>query len=411
MEIYNKTYTLVNCRFILDAQKVEENKNIVIEDGKIKYVGNEIEGEEVDCKDYIATPGFINAHTHTGMIFLRGYYDDAELDEWLQKMWEYERKATKELFRLSSEISILEMLSSGITGFVDMYFNPEDIAELAEKYGIRAAAGYTFLDVLEEPEEVAKKQLKLRKTEFFQPIVNVHSIYATDENTLKLAKEISEEQKTWIHIHVSETRKELYQTKMRTGKFPVEYLHELKIKNYQAVHLGWISSWEINYLKEDSRAVTHCPTSNMKLATAGAFPFYELNEKGIDVTLGTDGAASNNTLDIIREMKNAVLLQRHSYWDTRIKAKHVFRAATINGYRLLGVDGGLIERGKVADLALFDANELYPLKKDRILSHLVYLATAENVKKVIISGRIINKKAIKERILSLTKKLNDMIQD
>ncbi|ARM75717.1 amidohydrolase [Acidianus manzaensis] len=410
MEVYNHTYTLRNCRFVIDYQKILENVNIIVDNGKIKDIGKDIEGDEIDCSNYVVTPGFINSHTHTGMIFLRGYHDDSELMTWLEKMWEYEKKATKEILRLSSEISVLEMLSSGTTGFVDMYFNPEDIKELTEKYGIRAAAGYTFINNLFDPEEVSKKQLGLSKTGLFYPIVNVHSLYTSDKKTLEIANDIANEQDTWINIHLAETRKEIYETKLKYGKFPIEYLTDLNIKNYQGVHLGWVASWEIEYLK-NARSVTHCPTSNMKLATAGAFPFYEISEKGINVTLGTDGASSNNSLDIIREMKNAVLLQRHSYWDTRIKALHVFKAATYNGYKLLGINGGLIDKNQVADFALFDASELYPLKKDRILSHIVYFATSENVKKVIISNKIINKEEIKENIKTLAKKLNKIIPD
>ncbi|AWR97074.1 amidohydrolase family protein [Acidianus sulfidivorans JP7] len=410
MEIYNHTYTLKNCRFVVDYQKIQENVNIVIDNGKIKDIGNDVEGDEVDCSNYIVTPGFVNAHTHSGMIFLRGYYDDAELMTWLDKMWESERKATKEILRLSSEIAVLEMLSSGTTAFVDMYFNPEDIKELTEKYGIIGAAGYTFLNNVFDPEEVSKNQQRLRKTKFFYPIVNVHSLYTVDKKTLEIANELANEQNTWINIHLSETRKEIYEMKLKYGKFPIEYLNELNIKNYQGVHLGWIASWEIEYLK-NARAVTHCPTSNMKLATAGAFPFYEIDEKGINLTLGTDGPASNNSLDIIREMKNAVLLQRHSYWDTRIKALHVFKAATYNGYKLFGLNGGIIDKNEMSNLVLFDASELYPLKKDRILSNLVYFATSENVKKIILSNRIIDKQEIKGNIKELAKKLNELLTD
>ncbi len=407
MEVFNKTYTLKNCSFIVDSEKILENENIVIENGKIKSVGKETEGDEIDCSEYVVTPGFVNSHTHSAMIFLRGYYDDSELQEWLDKMWEKERTANKELLRISSELAILEMLSSGTTAFVDMYFNPEDIIELSQQYGIRAAAGYTFLDDLFDPEEVSKMQRRLRETELFKPIINVHSIYSVSEKTLLLAKDLAEEENTWINIHVSETRKEIYETKLRKGKFPVEYLNSLGITKFQAVHLGWVASWEIEMLKNST--VTHCPTSNMKLATAGAFPFYEMLNAGINVTIGTDGPASNNSLDIIREMKNAVLLQRHSYWDTRIKAIHVFKAVTENGYKLLGIKGGLIKDGYVADLVLFNKNDLYPLKKDRILSNIVYFSTKENVSKIIINGKIIDKETLKKRTYEISKKLNEMI--
>jgi Cytosine deaminase and related metal-dependent hydrolases len=408
LEVFNKTYTLKNCSFVIDSEKILENTNIVIENDKIKSIGKETEGDEIDCSEYVVTPGFVNSHTHSAMIFLRGYYDDSELQEWLDKMWEKERSASKDVLKISSELAVLEMLSSGTTAFVDMYFNPEDIIELSNNYGIRAAAGYTFLDKIFDPEEVAKMQRRLRETNLFKPIINVHSIYAVNEKTLLLAKDLAEEQNTWINIHLSETRREIYETKLRKGKFPVEYLHSLGITKFQAVHLGWVASWEIEMLK-DSVTVTHCPTSNMKLATAGAFPFYEMMNSGINVTIGTDGPASNNSLDIIREMKNAVLLQRHSYWDTRIKALHVFKAATENGYKLLGIKGGLIKEGYVADLVLFNKDDLYPLKKDRLLSNIVYYATGENVNKIIINGRIIDKKFIKEKIHELAKKLNEVI--
>ncbi|BDC19033.1 amidohydrolase [Acidianus sp. HS-5] len=408
MEVFNKAYTLKNCSFILDSEKILENVNIVIENGKIKNVGNETEGDEIDCSEYVVTPGFVNSHTHSAMIFLRGYYDDNELQEWLDKMWEKERTASRKLLKVSSELAVLEMLSSGTTAFVDMYFNPEDIVELSQQYGIRAAAGYTFLDEIFDPEEVAKMQGRLQETKLFKPIVNVHSVYATSEKTLLLAKDLAEEENTWINIHLSETRKEIYETKLRKGKFPVEYLQSLGIAKFQAVHLGWVASWEIEMLK-NSIAVTHCPTSNMKLATAGAFPFYEMLNSGINVTIGTDGPASNNSLDIIREMKNAVLLQRHSYWDTRIKALHVFRAATENGYKLLRIKGGLIKEGYVADLVLFNKNDLYPLKKDRILSNIIYFSTKENISKIIINGKIIDKETLRKRIYEVSKKLNEMI--
>jgi len=409
VEIQNNTYTLRNCRFIIDNDRIIENSNIVISNGLISSVGKEIEGDEIDCSKWIVTPGFVNSHVHSAMIPLRGYYDDAELSEWLNKMWEFEKNMSKELMKLGSEISVLEMLSSGTTAFIDMYFNPYDIEKLTEEYEIKAAAGYTFLDSFFPPEEVEENQYKLKKSRNFFPIVNVHSVYSVHEKTLIKAKEIAENTSTWIHIHVSETRKEIFDIKEKTGKFPVEYLHELGLtKLISAVHLGWIANWEIDYLKE-AKSATHCPTSNMKLATAGAYPLYEMLNKGVNVTLGTDGAASNNSLDIIREMKTAVLLQRHSYWDTRVKAIDVFKSATENGYKLLGLKGGKIKEGYIADLAIFDSNFIYPLLKDRIISNIVYFATSEAIVGTINNGKIIKKSNILAKKKELVNKLNDLL--
>ncbi|MEM1599334.1 MAG: amidohydrolase family protein, partial [Sulfolobaceae archaeon] len=154
MEIRNNTYTLKKCRFIVNHDNVLENTNIIIQDGIIKEIGDYTEGDEIDCSEYIAIPGLVNAHTHTPMIILRGYYDDAELLQWLNKIWEFEKSYPLEDMNLASELAIIEMLSKGTTAFVDMYFNPEGIMELAKKYGIRANAGYTFLDNLFDPFEI-----------------------------------------------------------------------------------------------------------------------------------------------------------------------------------------------------------------------------------------------------------------
>ena len=407
MEILNNTYTLKGCSYIVNYDSIIENKNIVIEKGKIKDIGDYVEGDEVECKDFVVLPGLVNAHTHTPMVVLRGYYDDAELNEWLNKMWEFEKNFSRELMRLGSEISILEMLLNGTAAFVDMYFNPEDVKELAEKYKIRGNAGYTFLDLLFDPYEIDKKQRSLKPTEYFQPIINVHSLYAIEEKTLKLVKQLKEELNQRLQIHISETRKEIYDIKKKYGLFPVEYLNSLGLlENSQLVHLGWIASWEIELLKNSS--VTYCPTSNMKLATGGAFPLKELIEK-TNVTLGTDGAASNNSLDLFREMKNGVLLQRQMYWNVDIKAYHMLKLATLNGYKLLGIDGGYIAKGKVADLVLLDKKRLYPLTKERLISNIVYFATGDFVKGVIVNGNIHWRKELELALEEKVKKLQDML--
>lgn len=408
MEIRNNTYTLRNCRYIVNPTgEIRKNENIVIQTGRIKSIGRELEGDEIDCSDYIAIPGLVNSHTHSPMTVLRGYYDDAELEDWLNKIWEFEKtKFTKELMKIGSELAILEMLGNGTTSFVDMYFNPDQVAELAEKYKIRAFAGYTFLDSLFDPYEIDKKQRRLKKNEYFVPIINVHSIYAVSENTLKIAKQLAEELQTWIHIHVSETRKELYTIKKRNGLFPVEYLAKLGLVNQklQMVHLGWVASWEIETIERNGSTVTYCPTSNMKLATGGSFPFKEMLKNGINITLGTDGAASNNSLDMFQEMKIGVLLQRQMYWNVETKAIDLFRSSTINGYRLLGIKGGLIKEGYVGDLVLIDSHFVYPLSQDKLFSHLVYYADGRYVSKVIING-IIHDKGNIQRILTEKVKL------
>ncbi len=245
----------------------------------------------------------------------------------------------------------------------------------------------------------------LERSEFFEPIINVHSLYATDIEDIRELRNILSE-RDHVHIHVSETREEVFQIKKKYGLFPVELLQrEGLMKFLHGVHLGWVTSWELGYLREAISA-THCPTSNMKLATGGVFPMREALDLGVNVTIGTDGAASNNSLNLFQEMKAAVMLQRHNYWSTSIRAVDVFNASTVSGYKMLGLKGGKIMPGYLADLVLIDKYQVYPLKEERILSHLVYNPPRE-VEKVIVGGNLIYEKGdFTERLRELVEKLS-----
>ncbi len=426
-------YVLKNCRFALawinGELKILENIDVVIEGDRVVEACKSGECksgtgyfDKIDCSSYILIPGLVNAHTHTPMSLLRGFYDDAELDAWLNRMWSVEKGLTPEIVRLGSELSIIEMLMSGTTAFVDMYFYPEETAEVAVKYGIRAALGPPFIDVLLEPvkaeNDVRNFTARFKGHELIKPILNVHSVYAVSEDTLLRVKSIKEELGLDLHIHVSETRHEVFEVKKRKGVFPVEYLAKLGLldEKVQLVHLGWVTNWELRLIKDAKAKVTHAPTSNMKLATAGHFPMRELIDMNVLVTLGTDGPASNNCLDMFREMKNAVLLQRHSYWNVDIKAYHAFKAATSNGYALFGLNGGCLDPGCIADFVLLDAHSprLLPLRRDNLLSNIVYSANGSDTMLVIINGdvkfdRERDEARFRERALEIAKRLNEFI--
>ncbi|MGC8543002.1 MAG: amidohydrolase [Vulcanisaeta sp.] len=423
------SYILRNCDFVLTLSgedlRTLRNTNVLIENGVIVEIGD-VKGsgyEEIDCSGHIAMPGLVNAHTHTPMSLLRGFFDDAELPTWLNKMWSVERELTPDIIALGSELSIIEMIMSGTTAFIDMYYHPEVTAEIALKYGVRAMLGPPFMDTyvnaVQVENELRNFYVKYVHSSLIKPIVNIHSIYTVGKDTLLRAKELSEALNLPIHIHVSETRDEIYESKKRYGVFPVEYLNMLGIvtSKTQLVHLGWVTNWELGLISRAGAKVIHAPTSNMKLATAGHFPMKELMSMGVTVALGTDGPASNNSLDMFREMKMAVLLQRHSYWDVGIKAIHAFRAATINGYKLLGVRGGCLDKGCVADLVLLDAGSprLQPLRSDNLLSNIVYSADGSDVDLVMVNGKVIYEKsrdyyALKERVKTISEDLNDFIQ-
>ena len=395
---------LKNCKFIVTqdtSRRILKNKDILIENGTIVEIGENLSGDDevIDCSDKIIMPGLINAHTHAAMTLMRGYYDDAELDEWLRKMWSLERRLTPRIIELATKLAIYEMLSHGVTGFIDMYFYPEIVAQVVKKMGIRAALGYTIMDrVSPIPLDRRLKEskefiIKYKNDPLIKPLVNIHSVYACTREGIIEGCKLAREFNVNVHIHVSETRREVYQCKKEHGMFPVEYLAHLGVlsKNIIMVHLGWVTSWEIDLIKKFNCKVVHCPTSNMKLATAGSLPLLYMLNKGIIVGLGTDGAASNNVLDMFREMKNAVLLQRHSFWNTDVKAQHVLDIATINGAKILGIKAGRIEKGFSADIIALDlyAVNINPIREDNLISAIVYAATGSNVEFTIVNGKLV----------------------
>ncbi|MFB6470177.1 MAG: amidohydrolase [Vulcanisaeta sp. AZ3] len=423
------TLLLRNCKFAIDwtgdELRVLRNIDVLIKDGVIENIGVKPWGdyEEIDCSSSILMPGLVNAHTHTPMSLMRGFYDDAELMDWLNKMWSVERELTPEIISLGSELSIIESIMSGSTALVDMYMYPEATAEVAIKYGIRMALGPVFMDTMFNPTRVENDLRNFTamysNNPLIKTIINIHSVYTCSKDTLERARNLSRELNTNIQIHISETRDEVYSTWSKWNMFPIDYLDGLGLltPRTQLVHLGWVTNWELGKIARAGSIVTHAPTSNMKMATAGHFPMREIMDMGIIVTLGTDGPGSNNSLDMFREMKNAVLLQRHSYWDVSIKAIHALKAATINGYKLLNIKGGCASPGCIADLVLIDAKapNLQPLRDDNLVSALVYSAVGNNVKMVIANGRVIydrdrDYEKFVDRALSISERLNDFIR-
>jgi len=391
---------LDRCRYILtldDKGRILENASMLLDEGLIECVGDGCSGRSgivVDCRGSIAMPALYNAHTHAAMTMLRGLHDDSELHEWLKYMWRVEAKLTPSIVYLASKLAVFEMASTGTAGFIDMYFHPLETARAAEELGIRAKVG----PVLMEDSGFEEWRRKLRSIAgslkgLASPIVNVHSLYKVSPETVRAAYDEATRLNSQLHIHVAETRREVYEIHRRYGIFPVELLGRIGAlgSNTILVHMGWAASWEYRLAVERKAGIVHCPASNMKLATAGQLPLRELLESGGRVALGTDGAASNNSLDMFREMRVAVLLQRHGYWDTSVTALHALSSAVKHGASLLGIDAGVVEEGRKADLVLLDAGSLYlqPLRKDNLISAVVYAATGRDVTHTIVNGRLI----------------------
>jgi len=420
---------LKNCKVVITQNKdrqILKNVDILITGNKIEKIGKEINtnvDEIIDCSNKLVMPGLINMHTHSPMILLRGYRDDQELYDWLSDVWAIERKLKPRDIYVGALMACLEMIKTGTICFVDMYFHMNEVARAVEEIGLKAFLGYGMIDMWDEEkrEFEIKETLRFIKSikdkENIKPVVAPHGVYTCSKELLLEAKRISEEFNIPLTIHLSETRKEVYDTWKRYGKRPVEFLEEIGFlgKNVIAFHCSWVTKQEIKILAKSNVTVVSCPTSNMKLATGGAFPYREFKEAGANICLGTDGACSNNSLDMFQEMKFFALMQKWFRWNGKeVTAQECLDLTTVNPAKALNLNSGSVEEGKVADIITLNLDHFSLLPTKNVISNLVYSATGNCVSDVIINGKIIirdgelltvNEEKIKEKFEKAVKKL------
>ena len=354
----------------------------------------------IDGRGKALLPGFVNAHTHAAMTLFRGYADDMELQAWLsQRIWPAEAKLTPDDIYWGTKLACLEMIKSGTTCFNDMYFHMDRAAQAVAEMGIRGVLSEGFIDLnnAERAESEFRKArrvvqaMEAMRNPRVVPALGPHAIYTVSEDSLLAMKRWANEKGYRIHIHLSETKAEVDGSRKDRGTTPPEYLGALGIlgPNVVAAHCCWVDDAEIRTLARHGVKVAHCPVSNMKLATGRAMPWGAMHRAGVTVSLGTDGAASNNSLDMFQTMKAAALLHKFADGPTVATAKEVFHAATAGGAASLGLDAGTIEVGKLADLILIDAQrpELTPMHD--LVSNVVYAATGDCVDTVICDGRLV----------------------
>ena len=394
---------------IKDAWVVTQNErrevfkgDVYVEDNIIADTGHiNVEAETViKGGNYIVIPGLINTHNHVPMTDMRGLADDLELDGFLERMWKLEAvRDEKDIFN-GAKIGIDEMLSTGTTSFMDMYSDEDIVAKVAKDKGIRAFLGWAVVDdelttQKGSPIKNAEKFIKeFEDEQLITPLVAPHGVYTCSEETLHKAKELAERYNTLMTMHVSETRKEVYEHRKKTGKRPVEYLESIDFLSprLMAVHLVWLTLNEIRMLAMHEVKASHNPTSNMKLGTGGSMPLVEMLNEGMLITLGTDSAVSNNNLDMFEVMKIAAILHKNERWSAAVtNAQMILDFATINAAEALGLNAGTIEEGKLADMAVIDASapNAQPLKKDTLVSNVVYSLSGQNVKYTIVDGKIV----------------------
>ena len=377
--------------------------DVLIEGNRISKVAKNIkEGADtvMDARGRVVSPAFINLHTHSPMGLFRGLADDLPLMDWLQNhIWPREAKLTREYTKVGAYLGALEMIKSGTGTFLDMYFFMDGVAEVVLESGLRGYLSYGMID-LGDPEKT-EKEIKeaLRTMEFIEGlnsdrvhfVFGPHAPYTCSIALLREVRKLANEHGKLITIHVSETMVEIGQISERYGKSPVVLLDEIGFFGSDVIiaHGVWLDSRDIQILARHGITVAHNPASNMKLAS-GVMPLQRLLNAGVNVGLGTDGAASNNNLDMLDEMKLAALLHKvHNLDPTVADAKTVFRMATVNGARALGIKAGVIKEGYLADVAIIDFNRPHLRPVNNVISHLVYSASGNDVETTIVDGKIL----------------------
>jgi 5-methylthioadenosine/S-adenosylhomocysteine deaminase len=355
----------------------------------------------IDGSGTIALPGLVNTHTHAAMTLLRGYADDMILQDWLsQKIWPLEAHLTPSDVYWGTKLACLEMIKTGTTAFNDMYFMMEEAARAVDEAGIRATLCYGFIDLF-SPE---KREAESRATEKLaghlralgnpriQAAVGPHSPYTVSPEGMRWCAGFAAEQKIGVHIHLSETEKEVSDTLARDGKRPAALLDEcgLLTPRTVAAHGCWIDEAECALLGRRGVSVSYNPASNMKLATGRALPYRCLTAAGANVCLGTDGCASNNNLDLFEEMKIAALLQKFFWNDpTLLPAREVLELSSAHGAKALGLPTGRLTAGSPADLILVRMDTPCNTPLHNAISNLVYSCSGACVDTTICNGRIL----------------------
>ncbi len=379
--------------------------DVVVDGEKIVSVGPVYNGtgdREFDCSGDVILPGFINTHTHIAMTVMKGVVDDLLFPDFLDKTFKIDADRTDDDLALGTKIGCMEMMLSGTTTFVDFYYSEDVIAKATQEAGLRGVCCWCCLD---EDKTTQKGKPIDNCRNFYQkfknerkiiPGASLQGVYCCNEDTCVEAKAFSDEVGCPITIHLSETRGEVNAHKREYGKRPAEWLSDIGVLGPRmiAAHSAWLTMREIRLMAESGMSVSSCPVSNMKLATGGVAPVPEFNKYGVNVSLGTDGSTTNNTLDMIAEMRTLGLLQKSSRWDPTVTpAQELLDIITINGAKAIGMENSLgsVEVGKFADLVVIDgkAPNLRPLLPENMVANLAYSMCNANVKTVMCQGDIV----------------------
>jgi 5-methylthioadenosine/S-adenosylhomocysteine deaminase len=389
---------------ILIRNVLHENAHVdvYIEGNRFKRIGTDLDIPAetiIDGTNKAILPSFFNGHTHAAMTLLRGYADDMELHTWLNDhIWPLEASLTEDDVYVGAKLACLEMIKSGTTFFNDMYWHFDSTAQAVQEMGIRSAISSVFIDFFDE--DIAQKRWKdcvrlyqqsKSLNQRIQFALGPHAIYSVSKNSLLKVKDFAQEHGLCIHIHLSESQREVQDALAQFGLTPVEYLHTLGLlgPNLCCCHAIWVTEKEMDLMAQHQVKVIHNPVSNLKLCS-GSFPYEEYAQRHILIGLGTDGCSSNNNLDMFEEMKFATLAAKaFSKEPTLMPATEIFKAATVNGAEIFGLDAGQIAEEKLADCILVDLCHPQLVPNHNLISNLVYAANGDCVHTTICDGKIL----------------------
>lgn len=353
----------------------------------------------IDGKNKAILPPFYNTHAHMAMTMFRGYADDLHLFPWLNEhIWPKEAVLTKEHVYAGSRLAILEMIRSGSVFFSDMYWFQEETARAVTEMGVRAALGLVCLErcdsSIQKRNDAENERLFAQRSQYSERIQFTyapHSIYTVSQKTLERIAHDAQQNHMMIHTHLSETEQEVKDCLKEHGCSPVAYLNKIGLLSSQliAAHCVALSLEDIDLLAQSGTVISHMPCSNAKLCS-GFMNFAQLSRVGAYLTIGTDGAASNNNLSMIEEIKFAALNAKISSMDpTEASADYIFDIATRKGAEAFGIDAGIIAEGKLADCILVDLNNTMLIPNYHLISNMVYSADSSCIDTVICNGKIL----------------------
>ncbi len=397
-----------NIDIINEDCHVQHNMFVGIENERIDYVGSDRPeknyGEEYDGRGKLLSPGFVNLHTHSPMTLLRGYGENLPLDRWLnERIFPFEDRLNDERVYYGTMLSVAEMLACGTTSFSDMYFFGDGVMKAIKESGAKVNFSRSIVSFDDTPLKSNGRFTEgVYLAEKYHNTCNgrvkidmsLHAEYTNTLSTIEQFGEYSKTSKFINHIHLSETEKEHTECKKKYGKTPTRLFYDCGVFNTPTVlaHCVWIEEEDAEIFKEKGITVAHCPASNLKLGS-GVCNTVKLLKMGVNLGIGTDSAASNNGLDIMREMYLAAILPKGIYNRAEVVSPaDVFKMATVNGYRAQGrTDCGVIKRGNRADLVVLDLNRANMYPDFDTLNNIVYSAEKSDVVMTVVDGRVLYK--------------------